>query len=341
MFAAGRERWESASLGCHKQVVAVRSDERGSLPSLAFSLLAQETFVRDRPFLERRSVDLTAIGDIQPARTAEPRGRGAEWLDQLTDELVPAQRDARGEPHELTVPERDLVQRERHLLPRRAQERVALLKYAREFSGLASVRAFDLREHRVEVPAARIRGRPKKIDVLWKERDHHELSRDVVHALTRAIEQVAPWTAALTRGRREQHDLEAAMAFRAVHLHSHPTGRRPPAHELRVVVCAWGISAGGDVDRLEKIRLAGAVRADEGGDASTKRKSHIRVRTKVLEPKISDSHAAGLGRDAEWHHDVEVAVVPDDLDDARRQRTAELECDLGRGDAAESVRDEA
>src|SRR5437868_14874483 len=66
-------------------------------------------------------------------------------------------------------------------------------------------------------------------------------------------------------------------------------------------------------------------------------------RTSAYERKSSSARSLTRtsGGNAERHHDVQVAVVPDDLDDARREWAAELELDLGCGQAAEGVGDEA
>src|SRR5713101_1095073 len=48
-----------------------------------------------------------------------------------------------------------------------------------------------------------------------------------------------------------------------------------------------------------------------------------------------------LGRDAEGHHHMKIAVVPDDLDDAWREGAAELERDLWGHQARQRIGDEA
>src|SRR6266850_3561766 len=47
-----------------------------------------------------------------------------------------------------------------------------------------------------------------------------------------------------------------------------------------------------------------------------------------------------LGRDAEWHHNVKVIRIADDLDDTWRERAAELDRDFRRAEATEGVGDE-
>ena len=200
------------------------------------------------------------------------------------------------------------------------------------------MRALDLPEHRVEIPASRTRSRAQKIDVLGKERHDDQLTRDVVAALPRAVEQIAPRPAPFPVGGREQDELDPAVTLRTIHLDAHAAGARAPAHELGVVMGPRRISARGQVDRFQEIGLSGAVRSDEGGDSAAEDLPHVGVGAKVLERQIADPH--GSGRNAQRHHHVKITVVSDDLDHARRQRPTKLESDLRRGHAAERVRDE-
>jgi hypothetical protein len=133
------------------------------------------------------------------------------------------------------------------------------------------MRPLDLREHRVEVAAARTRSRAEQLDVLGKERDHDELAGDIVGARARAIEEVASRPAALAVGRREEHELDASMPLGAIDLHAGAARRRAPADELGVVVRARRISTRREVDRLEQVRLSRAVLADERGNAACER----------------------------------------------------------------------
>src|ERR1700694_1238946 len=168
----------------------MRSNERRALPSLAFALLAEQRFVLDRPLLTCGAPDLTAIGEVEAAGAVEARRGGPEGLGQLVHELRAAQRNARRKTHELALPQRELILVQRHLLPSRAQQRVALLEDARELARLAAMRALDLREHRVEIASARVRRRPEQIDILGEERHDDELAGDLVRALACAVEQI-------------------------------------------------------------------------------------------------------------------------------------------------------
>jgi hypothetical protein len=82
------------------------------------------------------------------------------------------------------------------------------------------------------------------------------------------------------------------------------------------------------MDRLEDVRLPGAVRTDERGDPRPERDVSAVVAAEVFEEESPD--VQGSARYAERHHHVEVGLlVPDDADDAGRERAAELELHLG------------
>src|SRR3954471_21438555 len=169
----------------------MRPHERRSLPPLAFALLDEERLVRRDALVERRALRLAPVHDVEARGSTEARRRLTEGGHELLDEERAAERDARGEPHELAVPERDLILGEAHLLARGTEQRVPLLEDALKLARLAAVRALDLRQHRVEVSPSRAGRGPEELDVLWEERNDAELAGDVVGAFARAVQEIA------------------------------------------------------------------------------------------------------------------------------------------------------
>ena len=149
------------------------------------------------------------------------------------------------------VPERDLRIGHGHLVARDPEQGVALLDDTLELARLAAMGAIDLREHRVEEATASARGGTEQVDVLWEERDHHELAGGLVRALSGTIEEIASRPSALPFGGREEHELHAPVPLRPIDLDAHARAVHPPADELGVVLRAWGFPAGREVDRLE------------------------------------------------------------------------------------------
>src|SRR5207244_11596131 len=105
-----------------------------------------------------------------------------------------------------------------------AKQCVALFDDALEFACLAAMCPLDRREHRVAIAPARARLRAKESDVLGEERDDHELPREVVRALSRAVEQIPARPPALALGRREEHELDAPLPLGSIDLDPHPRG---------------------------------------------------------------------------------------------------------------------
>src|SRR5260221_13321949 len=112
------------------------------------------------------------------------------------------------------------------------------------------------------------------------------------------------------------------------------------------------------MERFEDVGLAGAVAAHQSRDAGDQLAFRAGVAPEVLEKQFGYTHfvssLTGLGRgrqsrpgrtrsarDPQRHHHVEVAVVADDPNDTWSERSAELERDLGRGEASEGGGHEA
>src|SRR5229473_2662950 len=254
---------ESTALRC-----SPREANEGRPPSLAVALLPQQDLVRGAALRHGRALHLTAVREIEARGRREARRRRAERLDQLGHEQGAPQRDARREPHQLAVPEGQLVLGQDYLFARGPQQRIALLNDPLELARLAAVRTVDLGEHRVEIAPARARRGTQELDVLREERHDDELTRHVIGPLPRAVEEMTAWSPALAFRRREEQQLHATVAFSPIDVHPYSAHVDSPAHELGVVVRARRIAARGEVDRLEEVRLACAVRTDEGGDAA-------------------------------------------------------------------------
>src|SRR5205814_6867149 len=138
---------------------------------------------------------------------------------------------------------------------------------------------------------------------------------------------VAAWTPSRVDRRREEGHLQAASLVGPAGVDGHPReGSAPPDH-LGVVTCPRRLPASDEMHRLKDVRFPGAVRTDECRNARGKFDLAVLVAAKVLEPDRGDAHDGALrsGRDAKRHHYVKVAVVADDLDDAGRERTTELQ----------------
>src|SRR5438105_1815074 len=67
-----------------------------------------------------------------------------------------------------------------------------------------------------------------------------------------------------------------------------------PADELRIVPGARRVPASGDVDRLEDVRLAGAVPPDERRDAGGELEIDAGVAPEVVQQQLRDTHVSSL-----------------------------------------------
>ena len=86
----------------------MRADERRSLPELAVAFLREQRLIRGAPLLDGVPLDLRGVRERQRIRSGEAGGRRPKGRDELAHALEPAERDRRGEPDELGVPEREL-----------------------------------------------------------------------------------------------------------------------------------------------------------------------------------------------------------------------------------------
>src|SRR5678816_3675494 len=156
MLTARREGGKHPASGCHGEIVALRPDERRSLPSLTVALLPQNALVSDRALLERVSLHLSRVRERQSLGASEQLGRRDERSGEIRDETRSPERDRGREAHELAVPERHLLLGKLQLIACNTQKRVPLLEDTLKLAHLAPVSAVDLPEHRVEVtpPAA-------------------------------------------------------------------------------------------------------------------------------------------------------------------------------------------
>jgi hypothetical protein len=69
----------------------------------------------------------------------------------------------------------------------------------------------------------------------------------------------------------------------------------PEADQLRVLSRAWREALGADVQRLEQVRLADAVRPDGKDDAVGERQVEGRVRAVLAERQVLDQPARRIG----------------------------------------------
>src|SRR6267378_1655069 len=112
-----------------------------------------------------------------------------------------------------------------------------------------------------------------------------------------------------------------------------------PADHLGVLASTRGFTARDEVHGLEDVRLPGAVRAYECGNARVEVDPSLFVTAEILEPDRGDAQGRRLrsGRDSERHHHMKIAVVADDLDDTGGEGAAELERDLRSREARKRV----
>ena len=203
--------------------------------------------------------------------------------------LEPAERDRGRKADELAVPERQLRRRPAQVA-QHPEQCVALLEYASVFARFGAMPLMHLADHRIEVAAPRARRFSEQLDVLGEERHDGELPDCFVSALPGPVEEISPRPAPLALRWGEQQDVHGAGVVNALHSSGYARGVRTPSDELRVVVRPRRISAGDEVDRLEDVRLAGAVASHQRGDTCRKIAFRPCIAPEVFEEKLTDAH---------------------------------------------------
>jgi len=97
------------------------------------------------------------------------------------------------------------------------------------------MRTVDLRDHRVEITAARGGRRCEEVGVLRKESDDRDPAHYIIRPSRRAIRGVTPWTASRVDCWREERYFEAGPLIGSAGIDGHARERSPPPNHLRIV----------------------------------------------------------------------------------------------------------
>ena len=157
------------------------------------------------------------------------------------------------------------------------------------------MRAVDLRDHRVEIPAPRGWRRREKIGVLGKERHDRDRAHDVVRPSRSTVSGVPARSPADVGCRCEEGHLQASPLRGPAGVDGDTRKWSAPPDHFDVVASTRRLAARDQMHGLEDVRLARAVRTDEGRHARGKVECSVLVTAEVLERDRGNAHARRAG----------------------------------------------
>jgi hypothetical protein len=215
-------------------------------------------------------------------------------IRQLRDEGQASGHDARRHEGELLVPEGEVVRRGL-LAPDRAQEGVALGEDPRQLGQVAGGGPVALRQDRVQEATPLGWGADQEEHLLRPEEDHAHRVADRGGAPRQAVDgHPLPHLGWSVLGRHHQLHPRGRVAPWIGQVEPHPGERPRMPDQLCVSPGAVRATRDRDEDRLQQVRLAGAVRAGHNRQPGLGVQLRAGVASEVLQDESGQAHRAAL-----------------------------------------------